>query len=100
MSDNMALAEVEWCSDPQWVHVSPCPRSRKIHHRTGRIIQTVAAKSNIKNVILELGGKSPAIMFEDVDLDSAVLLTAQSIQSVIIDFGVIRRNTNMTNVQL
>ena len=40
--------------------------------RTGRLIQAAAAKSNLKNVILELGGKSPAVVFPDADLDKAV----------------------------
>lgn len=49
--------------------------------RTGRLIQTAAAKSNLKQVYLELGGKSPAIIFEDADLGKAVQDTAYSIQS-------------------
>lgn len=48
--------------------------------RTGRLIQEAAAKSNMKNVIFELGGKSPAVIFEDADLDKAVPATAHSIQ--------------------
>lgn len=48
--------------------------------RTGRLIQTAAAQSNLKNVILELGGKSPAVVFEDADLESAVPMVAHSIQ--------------------
>jgi acyl-CoA reductase-like NAD-dependent aldehyde dehydrogenase len=31
-----------------------------------------ASKSNLKNVTLELGGKSPNIIFDDADLDQAV----------------------------
>jgi len=38
----------------------------------GRIIMSGAAKSNIKKVSLELGGKSPCIILNDVDLDAAV----------------------------
>jgi aldehyde dehydrogenase (NAD+) len=48
--------------------------------RTGRLIQQAAAKSNVKNVILELGGKSPAIIFDDCDLETAVQETQNSIQ--------------------
>lgn len=38
----------------------------------GRKIMEAAAKSNLKNVTLELGGKSPNIIFNDADLDQAV----------------------------
>jgi aldehyde dehydrogenase (NAD+) len=31
-----------------------------------------ASKSNLKNVTLELGGKSPNVIFDDADLDQAV----------------------------
>jgi len=48
--------------------------------RTGRLIQAAAAKSNMKQVFLELGGKSPAVIFEDADLEKAVKETAHSIQ--------------------
>lgn len=48
--------------------------------RTGRLIQAAAAKSNLKQVYLELGGKSPAVIFEDAELEKAVNETAYSIQ--------------------
>lgn len=38
----------------------------------GRHVQVAAAKSNLKKVTLELGGKSPALVFEDADLPNAV----------------------------
>ncbi|KAF7292083.1 Aldehyde dehydrogenase [Mycena indigotica] len=38
----------------------------------GRKIMTAAANSNLKDVTLELGGKSPTIIFDDADLDQAV----------------------------
>jgi aldehyde dehydrogenase (NAD+) len=38
----------------------------------GHLIMEAAAKSNLKPVTLELGGKSPNIIFDDVDLDEAV----------------------------
>ncbi|KAG2107709.1 Aldehyde/histidinol dehydrogenase [Suillus discolor] len=38
----------------------------------GRKIMEAAAKSNLKNVTLELSGKSPNIIFDDADLEQAV----------------------------
>ncbi|KAH7916194.1 aldehyde dehydrogenase domain-containing protein [Hygrophoropsis aurantiaca] len=38
---------------------------------TGRKIMEAAAKSNLKKVSLELGGKSPHLVFESADLDQA-----------------------------
>lgn len=39
---------------------------------TGRKIMEMAAKSNIKKVTLELGGKSPVLVFDDVDIERTV----------------------------
>jgi aldehyde dehydrogenase (NAD+) len=39
---------------------------------TGQIIMEAAARSNLKRVSLELGGKSPNIIFADADLDAAI----------------------------
>jgi aldehyde dehydrogenase (NAD+) len=39
---------------------------------TGRKIQDAATKSNLKRVTLELGGKSPAVIFDDADLEKAI----------------------------
>jgi len=41
----------------------------------GHIIQELAAKSNLKRVSLELGGKSPNIIFSDASIDQAVKAT-------------------------
>ncbi|KAB2577952.1 Retinal dehydrogenase 2 [Lasiodiplodia theobromae] len=51
--------------------------------RTGKAIQAAAAASNLKNVVLELGGKSPAIVFADAlpHLDDAVRATAYSVRT-------------------
>lgn len=46
---------------------------------TGRAIKKAAAESNLKKVTLELGGKSPLIIFEDADLEKAVPAAAFSI---------------------
>lgn len=40
--------------------------------QTGKAVQVLAAKSNLKRVTLELGGKSPAVVFDDADLENAV----------------------------
>ncbi|KAL4860784.1 Aldehyde/histidinol dehydrogenase [Aspergillus spectabilis] len=52
------------------------PRIRKISFTgsstIGRQNQIAAARSNLKRVTLEFGGKSPALTFQDADLDNAV----------------------------
>ena len=40
----------------------------------GKIIQQTAGASNLKRVTLELGGKSPIIILDDVNVDQAVEL--------------------------
>ncbi|KAF2208532.1 hypothetical protein CERZMDRAFT_114512 [Cercospora zeae-maydis SCOH1-5] len=47
---------------------------------TGKKIQQMAATSNLKRVVLELGGKSPAIIFEDADIVKAASATSASMQ--------------------
>ena len=46
---------------------------------TGKKIQEMAAKSNLKRVTLELGGKSPAVVFDDCNLENAVNWTVNAI---------------------
>lgn len=46
---------------------------------TGRKIQEQAAKSNLKRVSLELGGKSPSLIFDDADMDTAVTKSMEGI---------------------
>lgn len=41
-------------------------------YTTGQLVMEAAAKSNLKRVSLELGGKSPNVVFADADLDAAV----------------------------
>jgi hypothetical protein len=48
--------------------------------RTGRLIRAAAAKFNPKQILLELGSKSPAIVFEDADQEKTVKEMAHSIQ--------------------
>ncbi|XP_045418619.1 aldehyde dehydrogenase 1A1-like [Lemur catta] len=45
----------------------------------GKMIKEAAGKSNLKRVTLELGGKSPCIVFADADLDSAVEYAHQGV---------------------
>lgn len=40
-------------------------------YTTGQVVMEAAAKSNLKRVSLELGGKSPNVVFADADLDAA-----------------------------
>lgn len=40
--------------------------------QVGHLVMEAAAKSNLKKVTLELGGKSPFIVCEDADIDQAV----------------------------
>ncbi|PWY88152.1 aldehyde dehydrogenase [Aspergillus heteromorphus CBS 117.55] len=46
---------------------------------TGKAIQRMAAESNLKSVTLELGGKSPLVIWDDADLAKAVPAAATSI---------------------
>ncbi|KAH6651537.1 aldehyde dehydrogenase domain-containing protein [Truncatella angustata] len=45
----------------------------------GRQILATAAKTNLKKVSLELGGKGPSIVFEDADLENALFWTTLGI---------------------
>lgn len=38
----------------------------------GKLVQQAAAASNLKSATLELGGKSPVVVFPDADIDAAV----------------------------
>lgn len=44
----------------------------------GRKVQVAAAQSNLKHVTLELGGKSASIVFEDANLENAILHNSRS----------------------
>jgi len=47
--------------------------------QVGQMISKAAAGSNLKRVTLELGGKSPVIIFDDCDLDKAVEAAYQGV---------------------
>jgi len=59
------------------------PSIRKISFtgsaKTGRIIKKLAAETNLKDVSLELGGKSPMIVFPDANIAKAAGDAALSI---------------------
>ncbi|KAF2824056.1 aldehyde dehydrogenase [Ophiobolus disseminans] len=44
----------------------------------GKKVQELAAKSNLKRVTLELGGKSPSLIFADANLDNALTHHSQN----------------------
>ncbi|XP_022100812.1 retinal dehydrogenase 1-like isoform X2 [Acanthaster planci] len=45
----------------------------------GKLIQQASGRSNLKHVCLELGGKSPNVVFADADLDYAVETSHQAL---------------------
>ncbi|CAO1425288.1 unnamed protein product [Diamesa hyperborea] len=63
--------------------ISSHPDIRKVAFtgstEVGRLIMEAAAKSNLKKVSLELGGKSPLVIFDDADLDEAVPIAHNAI---------------------
>lgn len=63
--------------------ISSHPQIRKVAFtgstEVGKLIMEAAAKSNLKKVSLELGGKSPLVVFDDVDLDEAVPLAQEAV---------------------
>lgn len=68
---------------PTGAAIAKHPRIKKVAFTgstaTGRFIMKAAAESNLKKVTLELGGKSPHIIFDDADLDTAVEVAALGI---------------------
>jgi aldehyde dehydrogenase (NAD+) len=66
---------------PGWGHVAGAAIARHMDvdkvaftgsTEVGHLIMEAAAQSNLKRVTLELGGKSPNIVFADIDIDEAV----------------------------
>ncbi|KAL7951357.1 Aldehyde/histidinol dehydrogenase [Trichoderma barbatum] len=48
--------------------------------RAGKLIQEAAAKSNLKSVALEMGGKNPLIVFADCDVEETAASAAASLK--------------------
>lgn len=48
--------------------------------RAGKLVLEAAGKSNMKTVSLECGGKNPAVIFEDADLEAAATSISASMQ--------------------
>ena len=46
---------------------------------TGKAIKKASAESNLKKVVLELGGKNPLLVFDDADLTQAIPAAAASV---------------------
>jgi acyl-CoA reductase-like NAD-dependent aldehyde dehydrogenase len=70
------------CKVFRWI--APSHRSRsKISFtgstNAGRAVMQAAAKSNLKDVALELGGKSPLLVFADANLEKAAAAAIKSI---------------------
>ena len=61
----------------------------------GRTILKAAASSNLKKVTLELGGKSPNIIFNDADLEQAVNWASHGILYVIQTLLLIHHHSNI-----
>ncbi|XP_076311659.1 retinal dehydrogenase 2-like isoform X2 [Tachypleus tridentatus] len=45
----------------------------------GKLIQQAAGRSNTKRLTLEMGGKSPLVVFDDADVDKAVEIAHQAV---------------------
>ncbi len=53
--------------------------SRNPRFETIYTTQAAAARSNLKSVTLELGGKSPLIVFDDADIEQAVAIAHEGL---------------------
>lgn len=58
-------------------HINICKISYTGSVGGGRAVQLAAAKSNLKQVSLELRGKSAALVFDDAHLESAIAHCSQ-----------------------
>jgi aldehyde dehydrogenase (NAD+) len=66
--DKVSRLSAPLCPSPNYVSQVAFTGSTLV----GRKVMTAAANSNLKNVTLELGGKSPSIVFADADMKKAV----------------------------
>ncbi|XP_044534449.1 aldehyde dehydrogenase, cytosolic 2 [Gracilinanus agilis] len=73
-NDGQKIPEEEQTAAKLGEGTIPAPlKEWKIQYtKVGKLIKEAAGKSNLKRVTLELGGKSPCIIFADADLESAV----------------------------
>jgi hypothetical protein len=71
---------------------------------SGRKVADAASKSNMKKVTLELGGKSPAVVFEDANIENALIGYATNLTSisicVVLSFSVTPKASSSTRVKL
>lgn len=61
------------CPEQRWpltISTAHCAKPLSISFQVGKLIQEAAGRSNLKRVTLELGGKSPNIIFADADCKS------------------------------
>jgi acyl-CoA reductase-like NAD-dependent aldehyde dehydrogenase len=67
--------------------------------QTGKRVQVLAAQSNLKRVTLELGGKSPAVVFEDANLENAVQWYDRNLKALAQPSSVrlVRKGSNFVN---
>ncbi|KAK6042933.1 aldehyde dehydrogenase family protein [Cooperia oncophora] len=60
-------------------HIQTCRKIDSLINRNTALSYASCAKSNVKKVSLELGGKSPLIVFADADLDKAIKQTCNAV---------------------
>ena len=73
IASHMDVDKVAFTGSTLTVRCRPLgPQSARAHLPQGRSIMKAAASSNLKKVTLELGGKSPNLVFADADMDKAI----------------------------
>jgi acyl-CoA reductase-like NAD-dependent aldehyde dehydrogenase len=51
----------------------------RFNFKIGKLIQQAAGASNLKRVTLELGGKSPIVILDDMNVDHAVNMAHEAL---------------------